>query len=87
MSRNYICNRHDYCLKNLNRVRDEISKGVKFNRDNAEELVDLLDSIDGDLYDIIDEIECAKEMGIKMESRLSKYRVAIEDLGFQRIND
>jgi|GEM_PF-4899388 len=87
MSRNYICERHDYCLKNLSRVRDEISRGIKFNKDDVEALVDLLDSIDSDIYDIIDEIECVKEMGIKMETRLSNYRMAIEDLGFQRINN
>lgn len=84
MSRNYICERHDYALNVLEKVRGNISKALKYNKDNAEELADLLDYIDSDLYDVIDEIGGAKEMGIRMEDRLAKYRTAIEDLGFKR---
>lgn len=84
MSRNYICERHDYAIKILERVRSSISKALKYDKDNAEELADLLDYIDSDLYDVIDEVNEAKEMGIRMETRLCKYRDVIEDLGFKR---
>lgn len=84
MSRNYICQRHDYALNLLHKIRNEISKNLKYNRDNAEELADVLDNIDSDLYDVVDEIESAKEMGERMEHRLCEYKDAIEGLGFSR---
>jgi len=69
------------------RIKYDISSALKFNKDNAEALVELLDYIDSELYDVVDEIEQAKESGISMEARLEKYKDAIEDLGFQRVNE
>lgn len=85
MSRKYICERHDFALNKLHRIRYNISSALKLNKDNTEALAELLDDIDGDLYDVIDEIEEAKESGISMEARLKKYKDTIEDLGFQRV--
>lgn len=86
MSKN-ICERHDFALNKLHRIKYDISSALKFNKDNAEALVELLDYIDSELYDVVDEIEQAKESGISMEARLEKYKDAIEDLGFQRVNE
>jgi Mg2+ and Co2+ transporter CorA len=79
-----ICQRHDDIIKTLKTIRNEIQKSLKYDRDNAEVLVDLLDDIDTDLYNCIDEIEEAKDSGEKMENRLTLYRNTIEDLGFER---
>lgn len=85
MGRKYICERHDFALNKLHRIRYDISSTLKLNKDNAEALAELLNDIDSELYDVVDEIEQAKESGISMEARLGKYKDAIEDLGFQRI--
>lgn len=86
MKREYICQKHDYVLKLLTDIRNNISATIKYYSDDTVELISLLDNIDSDLYDVIYEIDEAKECGKKMEARLSKYREAIENLGFIRNN-
>ena len=86
MERKYICQKHDYVLKLLSDIRYSISTTIRNYDNDAEELISLLENIDSDLYDVVYEIEEARECGEKMEARLSKYRGAIEDLGFIRNN-
>ena len=86
MGRKYICQKHDYVLKLLSNIRYNISTTIRNYSDDVEELILLLENIDSDLYDAVYEIEEARECGEKMEVRLSKYRDAIEDLGFIRNN-
>lgn len=86
MKRKYICEKHDHVLKLLTDIRGNISATIKYYSDDTVELISLLDNINSDLYDVIYEIDEAKECGEKMEARLSKYREAIENLGFIRNN-
>ena len=86
MEREYICQKHDYVLKLLSDIRYSISTTIRNYSNDVEELISLLENIDSDLYDVVYEIEEARECGEKMEARLSKYRDAIEDLGFIRNN-
>lgn len=86
MEREYICQKHDYVFKLLSDMRYKISATIRNYSDDIVGLVSLLDNINDDLYDVIYEIEEAKECGEKMESRLGKYREAIEGLGFIRNN-
>lgn len=86
MEREYICQKHDYVLKLLLDIRYSISTTIRNYSNDVEELISLLENIDNDLYDVVYEIEEARECGEKMEARLSKYRDAIEDLGFIRNN-
>ena len=79
-----ICHRHDYAIKAINKIRNNISRTLRFSKDDTEELVNLLDDIDYELYTIIDEIEEAKTSGQKMEDRLQEYKSTIESLGFIR---
>lgn len=84
MKRKYLCDKHNYIIKELTSVQNDISLVLKQDRDDIEILLETLEDIDNILYDIIYEIEEAQECGEKMEARLCKYREAIEDLGFIR---
>lgn len=52
MSRKYICERHDFALNKLHRIRYDISSTLKLNKDNAKALAELVDDIDSELYDV-----------------------------------
>jgi predicted Zn-ribbon and HTH transcriptional regulator len=82
----YICHRHDKVIKILDRTRDDIRSVLRYKNSDTdiEELYDFIDNIDSILYDAISEVEEAKNSGERMEARLSRYREAIEDLGFTR---
>ena len=84
MSKELICKRHEKVIKKLEYIRNTIQSTLKYDSEVAEVLADLLNNIDGDLWDCIYEIDEARKSGQKMEDRLMQYRTSIEGLGFSK---
>jgi DnaJ-domain-containing protein 1 len=77
-----ICGKHDGILERVKKIEKMMRR---YDSLDESELRDLVSDIEFEVGYIEDDAEQAKVMGQKMEDRLSKYRNAIEGLGFGRI--
>lgn len=76
-----LCNSHDTITYWNREAKKNLKVYIKKHPESEPFLCDALDYINKS----IEETRVAKRKGGRMEARLSKYRNAIEALGFQRV--
>jgi hypothetical protein len=73
-----ICTRHDY-------IMDICEASLKIFKGNAKLTSEDKKILKEQIREVINHTKLAKLSGQAMEERLRKYRYAVEDLGFERI--